>query len=71
MPKRTVHAYTVLLYIYMKQNAPIPASVFLYVDIYNSKDTNKKRRGGGGKRQGEGERGGGRGSGRGGCKNSI
>ena len=39
MPKRTVHAYTVLLYIYMKQNAPIPASVFLYVDIYNSKNT--------------------------------
>ena len=48
MPKRTVHAYTVLLYIYMKQNAPIPASVFLYVDIYNSKNTPKKGGGGGG-----------------------
>ena len=48
MPKRTVHAYTVLLYIYMKQNAPIPASVFLYVDIYNSKNTQKKGGGGGG-----------------------
>ena len=39
MPKRTVYAYTVLLYIYMKQNAPIPASVFLHVYTYNSKNT--------------------------------
>ena len=46
MPKRTVHAYTVLLYIYMKQNAPIPASVFLYVDIYSSKNKKQKRGGG-------------------------
>lgn len=34
MPKRTVHAYTVLLYIYMKQDAPIPGPVFLYMCLY-------------------------------------
>ena len=39
MPKRTVYAYTVLLYIYMKQNAPFPASVFLHVYTYNPKNT--------------------------------
>ena len=34
MPKRTVYAYTVLLYIYMKQDAPIPGPVFLYMCLY-------------------------------------
>ena len=34
MPKRTVYAYTVLLYIYMKQDAPIPGPVFLYMYLY-------------------------------------
>ena len=34
MPKRTVYAYTVLLYIYMKQDAPILAPVFLYMYLY-------------------------------------
>ena len=34
MPKRTVYAYTVLLYIYMKQSAPIPGPVFLYMHLY-------------------------------------
>lgn len=34
MPKRTVYAYTVLLYIYMKQSVPIPGPVFLYMYLY-------------------------------------
>lgn len=34
MQKRTVYAYTVLLYIYMKQDAPIPGPVFLYMCLY-------------------------------------
>lgn len=37
MPKRTVYAYTVLLYIYMKQDAPIPGPVFLYVPLLSCK----------------------------------
>ena len=34
MPKRTVYAYTVLLYIYMKQSAPISGPVFIYMYLY-------------------------------------
>ena len=34
MPKRTVYAYIVLLYIYMKQSVPIPGPVFLYMYLY-------------------------------------
>ena len=34
MPKRTVYAYTVLLYIYMKQDAPIPGPVYIYMCLY-------------------------------------